>query len=125
MKKILTIAGITTTLLTPLAVFAQATTPTGFCSLIQIVNTVAAWFGVIVFILAIIAMLYAAFLYLTGGGDEEKLKTARTVLIYGVVGIAIALLATNATKIIGATTGGKVFNVTDCRNEPLNQNLNQ
>jgi hypothetical protein len=45
-------------------------------------------------VLAIIMVIYAAFIYLTAGGDLDKVKKASHMLLYAVVAMAVALLAT-------------------------------
>lgn len=51
------------------------------------------WFQVIIFVVAVIMILYAAFLFVTAAGDEGQVKKARTILIWAVIGIAVAILA--------------------------------
>lgn len=51
------------------------------------------WFAAIIGILGILIMLWAAFLYMTAGGDEEKVGKAKSTLLYGLLGVAIAILA--------------------------------
>ncbi|OHA10091.1 MAG: hypothetical protein A3A44_00400 [Candidatus Sungbacteria bacterium RIFCSPLOWO2_01_FULL_60_25] len=92
-------------LLAPGVAFAQIT---HICDIIDIVNAAATWFGIFVFIVAVMAVLYAAFLYLTSAGNEETIKKAHTVLVYALIGIAVALLATSAAKIVQKTVGGTI-----------------
>lgn len=47
----------------------------------------------IVGILAIIMIIWSGMRYVLSAGDAGKIKTARTTLLYGVVGLVIALLA--------------------------------
>lgn len=54
-----------------------------------------------VMVLAILFMLVAAFTFLTAGGSPEKIATARQMLIYAVIGIAVALLAYAIPFIVG------------------------
>ena len=75
------------------------------CDVLDLVDTAANWFAFFIFVFAIIAILYAAFLFLTAGGNEETSKKARSVLIYGLIGIAVALLATQAVDFVKATVG--------------------
>jgi len=82
--------------------------------IICLVNTVALWFGIIVFIIAAASILYAALLFFTASGNEEKLNRARLVLVWSLVGIAVALLAGSAASIVNATIGGKIFTVGSC-----------
>lgn len=80
----------------PLLVLAQAvpgpiiTSPVQVASLLQrVLNFVAA----IVLTIALIMLLYAAILYLTAGSSETIHTKAKSVLIYAIVGIVIAILA--------------------------------
>jgi len=49
---------------------------------------------------ATLMTLVAAFLYLTSGGNEERVKAAHRALIYTIIGIAIVLLAKGAELIV-------------------------
>lgn len=61
--------------------------------LYALLNTIAEWFYAFVLVLAVIAVLYGAFTYVTAAGDSEKLATARWIVIGALVGTAIATLA--------------------------------
>ena len=51
------------------------------------------WVAQAIFILGILMILYAAFLYMTSAGDDTKIEKAKKTFIYGIVGIIIAMLA--------------------------------
>ena len=51
-------------------------------------------------ILAAVFILLAAFQFITGGGNAEALEQARAKLIWGAVGIGVALLAKGLPGII-------------------------
>lgn len=60
------------------------------------------------FALAVFFIIWAAFSYLTAGGDPTKVKTASHRLIYAIVAIAVALLAYGIQAIVRSsltTTG--------------------
>jgi len=61
--------------------------------LIGLIENIAGWFQAIVLIIAIIMIIYAGFVWMTAAGDEEKLGKARKTLVWGLVGIGIALFA--------------------------------
>ena len=50
----------------------------------------------VVFTVALIMLLWAAILYLTAGGSEDRVSRAKNYLIYAIVGIAVAVLAFSA-----------------------------
>lgn len=108
-KKIVTAVAMGIVLATPLIALAQPTTVVGvvglFSKALGIIQTVF-------FIVAAILLIYAAFLYLTSGGDEEKVKKAKSSLIYAIIAIAVALLALVIPQIIANFTGGTAPTVT-------------
>lgn len=54
-------------------------------------------------ILAVLAIIYSGFLFVTAGGDEGKIKTAKLVLLYTVIGAAILLGAKVIATVIQNT----------------------
>lgn len=55
--------------------------------------------------LSALMVLIAGFMYMTGGGNPERIKTAHKVLIWALVGIGIVLLANIAEAIIRDVLG--------------------
>lgn len=106
MKKII-IASLSCVLLFgfSLSVFAVTTVPTNVTSIsavITIINTLANWVFSILLALAVIMLLLAAFNWLTSGGSDDKVSSARKMLIWALVGIAVALAAKGLVMIITA-----------------------
>lgn len=104
MKKLATQIAAALPALLPQAVLAQgpAEVPTGAPQpielsgpedIVAILNNIAGWLFTIFFVLAVIFFIYAAFLYLTAAGNDDRVKSAKNILIYGVVAIVVALLA--------------------------------
>lgn len=54
-------------------------------------------------ILAILAFIYAGFLYVTAAGDEKQIGTAHKALLYAAVGTAVLLGAGVIAEVIRAT----------------------
>lgn len=50
------------------------------------------WISALVLTIALIMLLYAAILYLTAGASETVLAKAKSVLLYAIVGIVVAVL---------------------------------
>ncbi len=73
------------------------TTVTG---IVGVLENIVQWTYVIFFIIAVLFIIFAAFTYLTAGGDEEKVKTAKNQIIYASVAIIVALLAVGFQEII-------------------------
>ena len=60
---------------------------------VSILDTIAGFMFIIFIALAVVFLLYAAFLYLTAAGNGDKVKTARNVIIYSVVALVVAIIA--------------------------------
>jgi hypothetical protein len=65
-------------------------------------------------IIAVLLMLYAGFTWMTAGGNEEKVTTAKRTILYAVIGLAIIMTSYAITRyvIVGlqtATTRMRVF----------------
>ena len=74
--------------------------------LIDVIARIVGWIYIIFFIIAVMYILFAAFNYLTGVNDPEKIKTGRNQIIYAAIAIVIALLAVGARTIIEGFLGG-------------------
>ena len=77
--------------------------------------SIADWFFTIFLIVAVIAIIYTAFMYLTSTGDPTKLKKARTSLTFAIVAIAIAILAAGIPTLIQNLLEGGAQENTDPR----------
>ena len=44
-------------------------------------------------IIAIISLIVAGIIYLTAGGSEKRIETAKKITLYSIIGIAVALAA--------------------------------
>jgi len=66
------------------------TSPTQISTFFENVLNIVSGF---VLTIALIMLLWAAILYLTAGGSEDRLSRARHYLWYAIVGIAVAVLA--------------------------------
>jgi hypothetical protein len=70
-----------------------------------LVQNIAKWFYMIMTPVAVIVILYAAFLFLTSAGDEEKVRRAKRALTYAVVGIAIILIGAGFITLVKSLLG--------------------
>jgi hypothetical protein len=62
--------------------------------------TAIKWTYTIFFIVAVFFFLLAAYNFLLGGSNEERVKTAKNQLTYGVIAIVVALIASGISLII-------------------------
>ena len=80
------------------------TSPVQIAQLVQkVLNFVAS----IVLVIALIMLLYAAILYLTAGSSETIHTKAKSVLIYAIVGIAVAVLAFSVIPFVQTVLQGQ------------------
>jgi len=84
------------------AVTNVPTNVTSISAVISIINTLANWVFSVLIALAVIMLLLAAFNWLTSAGNEEKISSARKMLIWALVGIAVALAAKGLVMIVEA-----------------------
>ncbi|MFA7202003.1 MAG: hypothetical protein WC099_03345 [Candidatus Paceibacterota bacterium] len=78
---------------TPGDVGIQQQGPASVTGWVGVVLTVVKWFYTIIFIVAIAMILLSAFHFVTSKGDAAKTKTAKSELLYAIIGIAVALLS--------------------------------
>jgi hypothetical protein len=71
----------------------------------SIITKIVNWITGLFFVAAILYIFYAAFLYLTAGGDDEKIKKAKSQLLYSIIAIAVALLAGTMKSIVSSILG--------------------
>jgi preprotein translocase subunit SecG len=96
-------------ILTPALAFGQfsgVNTPktniTSLTGVEGVISKIVNWITGLFFVAAILYIFYAAYLFLTSGGDEEKIKTAKTQLLYSIIAIAVALLAGTMRYIVAS-----------------------
>lgn len=74
-------------------------------SFFEIINRVINWAFGLLLILAVAFIIWAAFLYLTSGGDEEKTGTAKKYIYAAVIAVVIAAMARVAVFIVRQLVG--------------------
>jgi hypothetical protein len=95
--------------LMPLMAFAQPAVPsTGistYAGVVGVINTIGNWMFGLLLALAVIFLLYAAFLYLTAAGDSSKTDKAKDIIIYAIVAIVVAVLAKGIIMVAQSLVG--------------------
>lgn len=109
MKKVLAVLTLASTVL-PLVAMAQYDGPptpliTSLTDVLSLIDRAGVWIFSIIMALAVIVILVGAFLFLTAGGDPEKIASARGWIIGGVIGVAIALLSSGLISMLKAFIG--------------------
>ncbi len=98
MKKIVVSLILLSILFMPVMVFAQPNV--NITSIDQLVTAIKRPLWIIFGLIALIAFVVAGILFLTAGGDPEKIKLARTAFLWGIVGIVVGILAYSIVTII-------------------------
>ena len=83
----------------------RATPITTLDDILSLIGTVGDWISAIVLALAIIFILVAAFQFLTAAGNPEKISSARNMLIYALVAVAIAAVAWGLPDLVQSLIG--------------------
>lgn len=70
------------------------------CDLFIVVGRIAEFLFNVGIPIAVVMYIWAGILYLTAGGDEKKLETAKKAIIWTTVGVAVILIANFLDNII-------------------------
>lgn len=100
MKKLAMRAAATALALIPAVALAQDKLPAPIDEPDDFIELVGRWVFTVFLAIAVVLLIYAGFLYLTSAGSISKLVTAKSMLIYAVVAIILALLAFGAITAI-------------------------
>lgn len=66
----------------------------------DILNRLTSWLFTAFTICAVIAIIYAAFLYITAGEKAENVRSANRALIYAIIAFGAALLSGSISKLV-------------------------
>lgn len=95
----------------PSAVLAQYTSPADDfglatdASFTDLLTTLLNWILSILAILAILMIVVSGVLYMTSGGDEDRIGRAKSWLTYSIIGLVVALLGYVIVTAVGAALG--------------------
>jgi len=73
------------------------------------------WVYTFALIVGVICVLFAAFKYMSAGGEAEKVKSAHKALTFAVIGITVAILAAGVPYVVNSVLGGSTSAVNVCR----------
>lgn len=100
----------------PLQAFAQSITAP-ITSVQGIVNIMCKAFDYLFYgliALSIVVVVIAAFNYVLANGDAEKVSKANKMILYAMIGIAVALLAKGIPLIVGSFFGVAASAIKSC-----------
>lgn len=97
-------------LVAPSTVLAQLNTnpggnlPSG--TVFSIVSNFMTWILALVGIVGVIGFAIAGILYLTAAGDETRIGTAKTAMMYSIIGVIVAIAGVVALQFASGLLGG-------------------
>lgn len=78
---------------------------------IGILCKVMNWMFSILIVLSVVMVLVAAYMYVTAGGNSEKVSSATKIITYAAVGVVVALFARGLPIIVASVVGANVSDV--------------
>ena len=76
-------------------------------SISALIDRIVTYIITIATILLPLAVIYAAYLFMSSGGDTEKITLGRKTILWTVVGYALILISKGVTLIVADILGGK------------------
>ncbi|KKS44060.1 hypothetical protein A2567_02475 [Candidatus Azambacteria bacterium RIFOXYD1_FULL_42_11] len=73
----------------------------------RLVSTILNWTGGVIMTVALIMLLWSAILYLAGGASEAAQKKAKSMLLYSIIGIVVAILAFSVQPFLDTLLRGR------------------
>lgn len=76
-----------------------------------VINNITIWLAALLAAIAVVFVIYAAYLYLTSAGDPEKVREASKIILYAIISTVVALgaagIITLGKAVLGfSSTGG-------------------
>ncbi len=68
-------------------------TPNAQFDILKFVTQVLSWaFGLLI-VIAVLFIVYAAFLYITAAGEDDKIKQAKNYIVYAVIALVVGAIS--------------------------------
>ena len=77
----------------------------GMCCLLNIIYSVTDWIFYLMIVAVVIVFVIAGAMFMMAGGSTEKTKSAKFMMILGVVGLVIALVAKLVPSVVKLIVG--------------------
>ncbi len=106
MKRLLLFSVIVSLVGLPLVTAAQNPPGSGWASSFSdMFNNVIAEVWLIFVALAIVLFIYAGVLFLTASGNPERITKAKSAFLWGIAGVAVAIIAFTIIQLVGNLLG--------------------
>lgn len=100
MSKRISFLILSISLILPSITLAQFTQPIMGVTLASLISTILTVFWIIATVFAVVCFVLSGIMFLTAMGDPAKIKIARNSVIFGAIGIVVAILAFSVVNII-------------------------
>lgn len=97
---------MTTLSMLALPAMSLAQTPAPTIDVMTALDSITDWLFTILLVVAVIFIILAAYNFVTAAGDPEKVGTARTQVMWALIGIVVALLAKGLVILVRTMVGG-------------------
>lgn len=87
-------------------VSAQLPDPLKYKTFPQFIGGVASFIFTLLIPIAVIAIVWSGIVFITAGGNEERVKKARGWFLWAVIGLAVGLIGVGFVKIVLEALGG-------------------
>lgn len=82
---------------------AQCNTQEAETQVNDIVKTIINIFSWVIGVVAVIMIIYAGFRYITSGGDQGGVKSAKDTILYAIIGLVVVVLAQTIVRFVLGT----------------------
>lgn len=89
----------------PVRVFGAEPPFKSMQDIVNFLNSILKYIGIIFWIFAVGSLLYAGFIYMKGANDPENIKKAKKQLTYSIIAIVIGIMAYGAPKLVESILG--------------------
>lgn len=103
MKKLVLTVVSASLIALPAIGLAQGGAPT--VNIMQALESLTNWLFVILLSVAVIFLIVAGFYFIFAQGDTDKVKTARMMVLWSLVGVAVAVLARGLVMLVRQVFG--------------------
>lgn len=100
MKKIALSLVLASLSVMPVVALAAANTTAPNLDVMATLTKITDWLFAILLVVAAIAIIIAAFQFITASGDPEKVGSARQFVLYAMIGVLVALLAKGLVALV-------------------------
>ena len=90
---------------TPATVMPSGITNTN--DFVLLLDAITLWLFYFLITISVLVLIWAAFTYLTAGGEDDKISKAKSMILYAVIALVIAFLARGIPTLIGTFLGAQ------------------